>query len=81
MFVCVCVQEALQELASWLDAHPREIVIVSCSHFESLSDEDHVHLAEFIITLFGEKLCLSRVTGPLLRDSEMMNPLAHPFYA
>nr|XP_040026347.1 PI-PLC X domain-containing protein 1-like [Gasterosteus aculeatus aculeatus] len=60
IYTLMTVQEALHELASWLDAHPREIVIVSCSHFESLSDEDHVHLADFIITLFGEKLCLSR---------------------
>lgn len=60
--VCVRVQEALDELAAWLDAHPKEIIIVSCSHFESLSDEDHVHLVEFIIRLFGEKLCSSQVT-------------------
>ncbi|KAM8902962.1 PI-PLC X domain-containing protein 1-like isoform 3-T3 [Spinachia spinachia] len=60
-------QEALHELASWLDAHPKEIVIVSCSHFESLTDEDHVHLADFIVTLFGEKLCRSRDV-PTLRS-------------
>ncbi|CAG10300.1 unnamed protein product [Tetraodon nigroviridis] len=49
-------QEALQELSVWLDAHPREVVIVSCSHFESLSDEDHLDLAVFILGLFGHKL-------------------------
>lgn len=58
----VCVQEALGELATWLDAHPKEIVIISCSHFESLTDEDHVNLVEFIITLFGNKLWPSEVT-------------------
>ena len=56
------MQEALDELATWLDAHPKEIVVISCSHFESLADEDHLDLVEFIITLFGKKLCFSQVT-------------------
>lgn len=62
MRVYVRVQEALCELAAWLDAHPKEIVIVSCSHFELLSEEDHVQLVDFIIGLFGTKLCSSQVT-------------------
>lgn len=56
------MQEALVELAAWLDAHPRELVIISCSHFESLTDRDHADLVEFIIGLFGEKLCCSQVS-------------------
>ncbi|KAM8902960.1 PI-PLC X domain-containing protein 1-like isoform 1-T1 [Spinachia spinachia] len=67
IYTLMTVKEALHELASWLDAHPKEIVIVSCSHFESLTDEDHVHLADFIVTLFGEKLCRSRDV-PTLRS-------------
>lgn len=59
--LCVCVQEALDELATWLDAHPKEIVIISCTHFESLTDEDHIQLVEFIVMLFGNKLCSSQV--------------------
>lgn len=57
----VCTQEALGELAAWLDAHPKEIVMICCSHFESLSDSDHDGLVEYIITLFREKLCSSQV--------------------
>ncbi len=56
------MQEALDELATWLDDHPKEIVIISCSHFESLTDDDHIHLVDFIIRLFGIKLCSSQVT-------------------
>uniref|UniRef100_UPI0037E84177 PI-PLC X domain-containing protein 1-like n=1 Tax=Semicossyphus pulcher TaxID=241346 RepID=UPI0037E84177 len=67
IYTLITVKEALDELASWFDAHPKEIVIVSCSHFESLTDEDHVHLVEFIITLFGNKLCSSQET-PTLRS-------------
>ncbi|XP_038157895.1 PI-PLC X domain-containing protein 1-like [Cyprinodon tularosa] len=58
IYTLVTVTEALEELALWLDAHPKEIIIISCSHFESLTDEDHVQLVEFIISLFGRKLCL-----------------------
>ncbi|KAF3857458.1 hypothetical protein F7725_009317 [Dissostichus mawsoni] len=59
IYTLITVKEALGELATWLDAHPKEIIIISCSHFESLTDEDHCQLAEFIISLFGKKLCSS----------------------
>ncbi|KAI3366137.1 hypothetical protein L3Q82_009965, partial [Scortum barcoo] len=67
IYTLLTVKEALEELATWLDAHPKEIVIVSCSHFESLTDEDHVQLVQFIISLFGEKMCPSQDT-PTLRS-------------
>ncbi|XP_074482751.1 PI-PLC X domain-containing protein 1-like [Sebastes fasciatus] len=67
IYTLMTVKEALDELATWLDAHPKEIVIISCSHFESLTDEDHFHLAEYIITLFGKKLCSSQDV-PTLRS-------------
>ncbi|XP_035533570.1 PI-PLC X domain-containing protein 1-like [Morone saxatilis] len=60
IYTLITVKEALDELATWLDAHPKEIVMISCSHFDSLTDEDHVSLVEFIITLFGKKLCSSQ---------------------
>uniref|UniRef100_A0A3Q2NU74 Phosphatidylinositol specific phospholipase C X domain containing 1 n=1 Tax=Fundulus heteroclitus TaxID=8078 RepID=A0A3Q2NU74_FUNHE len=62
-----CVQEALEELALWLDAHPKEVIIISCSHFESLTDGDHVQLVEFILSLFSGKLCFSQDV-PTLRS-------------
>ncbi|XP_034461096.1 PI-PLC X domain-containing protein 1-like isoform X3 [Hippoglossus hippoglossus] len=61
LYTLMAVKEALDELAAWLDAHPKEVVIVSCSHFDSLTDEDHARLVENIITLFGDKLCSSKV--------------------
>ncbi|XP_058468305.1 PI-PLC X domain-containing protein 1-like [Solea solea] len=67
IYTLISVKEALYELTAWLDAHPKEIVIISCSHFDSLRDEDHVCLVESIITLFGEKLCFSQDT-PTLRS-------------
>ncbi|XP_036947003.1 PI-PLC X domain-containing protein 1-like isoform X2 [Acanthopagrus latus] len=67
IYTLITVKEALDELATWLDAHPKEIVIICCSHFESLTDEDHVQLVEFIVKLFGNKLCPSQDT-PTLRS-------------
>lgn len=67
------MQEALEELATWLEARPKEIIIISCSHFESLTDEDHKNLVEFIVTLFAEKLCSSQVKTQL--ESEMIREL------
>lgn len=66
------MQEALQELSIWLDAHPQEIIIISCSHFESLTDEDHLGLVEFILGLFGQKLCPPQV-------SRLVQLTAHTF--
>ncbi|XP_074520452.1 PI-PLC X domain-containing protein 1-like [Halichoeres trimaculatus] len=56
IYTLTTVKEALGELAVWLGDHPKEIVFISCSHFESLTDEDHLNLVEFIIALFGKKL-------------------------
>ncbi|XP_030606882.1 PI-PLC X domain-containing protein 1-like isoform X2 [Archocentrus centrarchus] len=67
IYTVMTVKEALYELAGWLDAHPKEIVIVSCSHFESLSDEDHANLMKFILLLFSGKLCLPQET-PTVRS-------------
>nr|XP_061802684.1 PI-PLC X domain-containing protein 1-like [Nerophis lumbriciformis] len=53
-------QEALDELAAWLDAHPKEIVIICCSHFSCLSLSDHTQFVDYIISLFGPKLCSSQ---------------------
>lgn len=67
IYTLITVKEALDQLVSWLDAHPKEVVIVSCSHFESLSVEDHNRLVKDIISLFGGRLCPSQET-PTLRS-------------
>ncbi|XP_037123708.1 PI-PLC X domain-containing protein 1-like [Syngnathus acus] len=61
------VKEALDELATWLDAHPKEVVIVCCSHFSCLTPSDHTELVEYIISRFGPKLC-SPQDRPTLRS-------------
>ncbi|XP_042261241.1 PI-PLC X domain-containing protein 1 isoform X1 [Thunnus thynnus] len=67
IYTLLTVKEALEELATWLDAHPKEIVIISCTHFDSLTDGDHTRLVDYILSLFGEKLCSSQ-DSPTLRS-------------
>ncbi|XP_072304629.1 PI-PLC X domain-containing protein 1-like isoform X1 [Eucyclogobius newberryi] len=57
VYTLTTVKEALEELCVWLESHPREVLILSCSHFECMTEQDHSHLVHFIIALFGPKLC------------------------
>ncbi|KAJ0062363.1 hypothetical protein NL108_010965, partial [Boleophthalmus pectinirostris] len=57
VYTLISVKEALEELCVWLEDHPREVLILSCSHFESMTEDDHQDLVNFILTLFGPKLC------------------------
>ncbi|KAG9277242.1 PI-PLC X domain-containing protein 1-like [Astyanax mexicanus] len=57
IYTQVTVVETLQAVAAWLSDHPKEIVILACSHFEGISEQRH---EEFIFSLkktFGSKLC------------------------
>nr|XP_057907192.1 PI-PLC X domain-containing protein 1-like isoform X1 [Doryrhamphus excisus] len=67
IYTWITVKEALDDLATWLDAHPREVVIVCCSHFANLTLGDHTRLVEYLISLFGTKLCCSQ-DNPTLRS-------------
>lgn len=57
VYTLITVKEALVQLSAWLEAHPREVLILCCSHFESLTDQDHQDLVQFIVSLFGPKIC------------------------
>lgn len=50
-------QTVLMEINEWLDAHPKEVVILSFSHFLGLSQELHVQLITTIRSIFSAKLC------------------------
>lgn len=50
-------QTVLMEIREWLDAHPKEVVILSFSHFLGLSQELHMLLLTTIRNVFTSKLC------------------------
>lgn len=55
-------QDTLKIVAMWLSAHPKEIIILSCSHFEGLSEKLHEEFIYSLKMIFGSKLCPSNVT-------------------
>lgn len=55
-------QEVLLSVATWLESHPKEIVILACSHFEGIEDRMHQAFIFFLKKLFGSKLCPQSVS-------------------
>ncbi|XP_036396968.1 PI-PLC X domain-containing protein 1-like [Megalops cyprinoides] len=62
VYTTVTVETVLKEIREWLDAHPREVVILSFSHFLGLNQELHSLLIETIRKVFITKLCPKRET-------------------
>ena len=54
---CGALQTVLTEIRAWLDVHPREVVILSFSHFLGLNQELHMLLITAIRAAFATKLC------------------------
>ncbi|XP_032429552.1 PI-PLC X domain-containing protein 1-like [Xiphophorus hellerii] len=65
------VETVLREINTWAESHPKEIVILSLSHFEgfdkNISKQLHDHLITFMKNLFGNKL-LPKTNSPTLKS-------------
>ncbi|XP_029355731.1 PI-PLC X domain-containing protein 1 [Echeneis naucrates] len=57
IYTYLTVLETLWSVATWLESHPKEIVILACSHFEGMDDRCHESLISSLKKLFGSKLC------------------------
>ncbi|XP_056235222.1 PI-PLC X domain-containing protein 1 isoform X2 [Seriola aureovittata] len=57
VYTTLTVETVLMEIREWLDAHPKEVVILSFSHFLGLSQELHMLLLTTIRKAFTSKLC------------------------
>uniref|UniRef100_A0A8D0D6J1 Si:dkey-66a8.7 n=1 Tax=Sander lucioperca TaxID=283035 RepID=A0A8D0D6J1_SANLU len=62
IYTHLSVLETLSSVATWLDSHPKEIVILACSHFEGLEDKLHQLFIFSLKKLFGSKLCPQKVS-------------------
>ncbi|XP_072026187.1 LOW QUALITY PROTEIN: PI-PLC X domain-containing protein 3-like [Amphiura filiformis] len=51
------VESGLREINEWLDAHPKEVVLIDFNHFYDMSAEDHQILVLQIQQIFGDKVC------------------------
>ena len=61
------LQETLSSVATWLESHPKEIVILACSHFEGIDDRLHQQFMFSLKKLFGSKLCPQKVSVLLIQ--------------
>ncbi|KAM8887713.1 PI-PLC X domain-containing protein 1-like [Synchiropus picturatus] len=61
------VLDTLASLATWMDSHPKEIVILACSHFEGMDDKLHQTFITSLKKLFGSKLCPRQGSSLTLR--------------
>ncbi|XP_067314553.1 PI-PLC X domain-containing protein 1 [Pseudorasbora parva] len=57
VYTSITVEIVLKEIREWLDVHPKEVVILSFSHFIGLSQELHTLLVSTIMSVFDSKLC------------------------
>ncbi|KAF7711939.1 PI-PLC X domain-containing protein 1 [Silurus meridionalis] len=57
IYTQVTVVDTLNTVATWLSEHPKEIVILACSHFEGLSEKLHEEFIYSLKIIFGSKLC------------------------
>ncbi|XP_028443599.1 PI-PLC X domain-containing protein 1 isoform X1 [Perca flavescens] len=64
----VIILETLASVATWLDSHPKEIVILACSHFEGIEDKLHQLFIFSLKKLFGSKLCPQKESVLTLRS-------------
>ncbi|XP_028856921.1 PI-PLC X domain-containing protein 1 [Denticeps clupeoides] len=57
VYSTVTVEAVLKEITEWLDVHPKEVVILSFSHFLGLTQDLHTVLISTIKNIFAAKLC------------------------
>ncbi|XP_073707636.1 PI-PLC X domain-containing protein 1 [Garra rufa] len=60
IYTYATVVETLQAVASWLESHPKEIIILACRHFEGMDYKRHEEFIYSLKKIFGSKLCPQR---------------------
>ncbi|KAM4548588.1 PI-PLC X domain-containing protein 1 [Odontesthes bonariensis] len=68
IYTHLTVLETLVSVATWLKSHPKEIVILACSHFEGMDDRCHESFIFCLKKLFGSKLCPRKESVLTLRS-------------
>ncbi len=54
-------------VATWLESHPKEIVLLACGHFEGIDDKLHQAFISSLEKLFGSKLCPRKISFLLVQ--------------
>uniref|UniRef100_A0A8R1TTH7 C-CAP/cofactor C-like domain-containing protein n=1 Tax=Onchocerca volvulus TaxID=6282 RepID=A0A8R1TTH7_ONCVO len=53
-----CIEQLLLYINIFLDAHPREIVILDFNHLYNFNSNEYIKFLEMVENVFGRKLCL-----------------------
>lgn len=64
-------------VATWLESHPKEIIILACSHLEGMDDRRHESFIFCLKKLFGSKLCPRKVSVLLTQPMLSMKITLH----
>ncbi|XP_026160482.1 PI-PLC X domain-containing protein 1 isoform X1 [Mastacembelus armatus] len=62
IYTHLTVLETLLSVNTWLESHPKEVVILACSHFEGMDVTCHESFIFCLKKLFGSKLCPREVS-------------------
>ncbi|XP_046732363.1 PI-PLC X domain-containing protein 1-like [Silurus meridionalis] len=57
LYSLLSVKEVLSDVMDWLERHANEVVIIALSAFDDMNPVQHSDLIDFLIQLFGNKLC------------------------
>ncbi|XP_075937656.1 PI-PLC X domain-containing protein 1 [Anarhichas minor] len=68
IYTHLTVLETLSSVAVWLTSHPKEVVILACSHFEGIDDRLHQLFIFSLKKLFGSRLCPQKEAVLTLRS-------------
>lgn len=68
LYTHLTVLETLTSVAIWMKSHPKEVVILACSHFEGISEKLHEEFIFSIKKIFGSKLCPQKAADLSLRN-------------
>lgn len=68
LYTHLTVLETLMSVAGWIKSHPKEVVILACSHFEGISEKLHEDFIFSIKKIFGSKLCPKKESDLSLRS-------------
>ncbi|KAG7228730.1 hypothetical protein INR49_008508 [Caranx melampygus] len=77
IYTHLTVLETLMSVATWLESHPKEIIILACSHLEGMDDRCHESFIFCLKKLFGSKLCPQKVTFLLTQPMLSMKTTLH----
>ncbi|XP_063068030.1 PI-PLC X domain-containing protein 1-like [Engraulis encrasicolus] len=56
LYTTATVLRTFRQMSKWLAEHPKEVVIISCSNFNSMSDDDHQAFITQLMEIFSHTL-------------------------